>query len=286
MLDERIDRHLVALHDVEDAIRQARLFEQFREPEGRRGVAFGRLQHESVPARERHRKHPHWDHGRKVEWSNSRHYAKRLARRSDCRSLRQSRHCMLAFKQVRDAAGKLDDFHSANHFSLSVGENFAVFPGDERGQFIVMLFQQCLESKKKSRASKRRKLRPGGKAARAAETAASTSAREARATWAATSPVAGLKHIACSASTVNVLAANKVLDASGCGARRRAFLLLKFLWTWEFSIGVLKVQVALKNPFVRWIIVEVPHTFRACHDVEVIRFVAMRNDDGVIAARH
>ena len=41
-----------------------------------------------------------------------------------------------------------------------------------------------------------------------------------------------------------------------------------------------------ENPFVRWIIVEVPHTFGTCHDVEVIRFVAMRNDDGVIAARH
>ena len=154
---------------------------------------------------------------------------------------------MLAFKQVRDAAGKLDDFHSANHFSLRVGENFAVFPSDERGQFIVMLFQQCLESKKKSRASKRRKFRPRG------ESRACRGDRGVDLRGGSQGDLGGhfasgwIEDIACSASTVNVLAANKVLDASGWGARRRSFfLLLKFLWTWEFSIGVLKVQTALK----------------------------------------
>ena len=130
---------------------------------------------------------------------------------------------MLAFKQVRDAAGELDDFHSANHFSLRVGENFAVFPSDERGQFIVMLFQQCLESKKKSRASKRRKFRPRG------ESRACRGDRGVDLRGGSQGDLGGhfasgwIEDIACSASTVNVLAANKVLDASGWGARRRSF---------------------------------------------------------------
>ena len=52
----RVDRLLVAVHDREHALGQARLGEQLGQQQRRRGVLLGRLEHERVAARERDRR--------------------------------------------------------------------------------------------------------------------------------------------------------------------------------------------------------------------------------------
>jgi hypothetical protein len=58
VLEDAVHRHLVAVDDVVDALRQPGLLEQLRDQVRRRRVALGRLQHEAVAARDRDRVHP------------------------------------------------------------------------------------------------------------------------------------------------------------------------------------------------------------------------------------
>ena len=67
VLEDRVDRHLVAVHDVEDAVGEAGLLEQLRDVDRRGRVLLGRLQDERVPTRDRRRPHPHGHHRREVE---------------------------------------------------------------------------------------------------------------------------------------------------------------------------------------------------------------------------
>src|SRR4051794_2354899 len=64
VLEQRIDRLLVAMHDIEDTFRKARLEEQLSKPNRWRRSALRGLEHERVAARGRHRKHPAWHHHR------------------------------------------------------------------------------------------------------------------------------------------------------------------------------------------------------------------------------
>jgi hypothetical protein len=71
-----------------------------------------------------------------------------------------------------------------------------------------------------------------------------------------------IEDIACSASTVNVLAANRSARCERVGARRRSFFASKvFVDMGIFDQGF-KGSGGAENPFVRWIIVEVPTRFR------------------------
>ena len=79
MLEDPVDRHLVAVDDVEDAIRHARLLEQLGHVDRCGRVLLGRLEDERVPAGDRVGEHPHRDHGREVERRDAGHHAQRLA---------------------------------------------------------------------------------------------------------------------------------------------------------------------------------------------------------------
>ena len=81
MLQQRIDRILVAMHDVEHAVGQPRLGQQLGHAQGQRRVTLGGLQHKRVAARECHWKHPHRHHGRKIERRDAHAHAQRLAQR-------------------------------------------------------------------------------------------------------------------------------------------------------------------------------------------------------------
>ena len=83
MLEHRVDRDLVAVHDVEDAVRDAGLLEQLGRPDRRRRVLLGRLEHERVAAGERRRPHPHRDHRGEVERRDPGDDAERLPDRVD-----------------------------------------------------------------------------------------------------------------------------------------------------------------------------------------------------------
>ncbi len=64
---EGVDRVLVAMHDVEDAVGQSGLFQQFRGQHAGGRVLFRRFQHERVPTGQRHGRHPHRAHDREIE---------------------------------------------------------------------------------------------------------------------------------------------------------------------------------------------------------------------------
>jgi hypothetical protein len=59
VVEQRIHRHLVALHHVEHAIGQAGLLEQLGHEQRGRGVDGAGLEHKGVAAGNGHREHPH-----------------------------------------------------------------------------------------------------------------------------------------------------------------------------------------------------------------------------------
>ena len=79
VLEDAVDRHLVAVDDVEDAVRQPGLLQQLTEIDRCGRVLLGRLEDEGVPAGDGVGEHPHRHHGREVEWRDAGRHAERLA---------------------------------------------------------------------------------------------------------------------------------------------------------------------------------------------------------------
>ena len=141
MADQRVDRFLVAVDDIQYAVRKARLFEQLREQQRSRRVAFGGLEHKTIAAGNRHRKHPQRHHGRKIEGRHARHHAQRLAQRIAIDFLANV-FGILAFEHLRYAGGELHDFHTPGQLAASVGNDLAVFARNERRDPIAVPEQQ------------------------------------------------------------------------------------------------------------------------------------------------
>ena len=59
-----------------------------------------------------------------------------------------------------NAAGELHDFDSAGDFASRIGQNLAVFAGNDRGELVGMGIQQFLELEHDARATQRRGGRP------------------------------------------------------------------------------------------------------------------------------
>ena len=83
VLEDRVDRDLVSLDDVEDAVREAGLLEDLRRQDRGGRVLLGRLEQERVAARDRRRPHPHGNHHREVEGRDPRDHPERLPDRVD-----------------------------------------------------------------------------------------------------------------------------------------------------------------------------------------------------------
>ncbi len=107
VVQDRVDRQLVAVHDVEDAVGQTGLGPQPRHEVGRRGVTLAGLQHEGVAAGDRDGVHPHRDHRREVERRDAGDDAQRLAEGEHV-DVGRRLVGVLALQQLRDAAGELD----------------------------------------------------------------------------------------------------------------------------------------------------------------------------------
>ncbi len=76
---QRINGFLVAIDDIEDALRQPGLNEQFAQTHRHSGITFGWLQNEGIAAGDRGRRLPERDHRREVERRDPGHHAERLA---------------------------------------------------------------------------------------------------------------------------------------------------------------------------------------------------------------
>ena len=160
MLEQRVDRDLVAVHDVEHSVGKPRLGVQLGDEVRGRGVALGRLEHERVAARDRHRVHPHRDHGREVERGDARAHAERLAERV---GVDVGRHLVgvLALEQLRQAARVLDDLEPADHLALGVLDHLAVLGGDDPRQVVDVPLDQVAEREHHARAARERDVAPG-----------------------------------------------------------------------------------------------------------------------------
>jgi hypothetical protein len=76
--EQRVDRFLVTIDDIEHARGKSSLRHQLAEPHRHRGVALRRLEDEGIAAGERRGRLPQGDHGRKVERRDTGHDAERL----------------------------------------------------------------------------------------------------------------------------------------------------------------------------------------------------------------
>ena len=103
-----------------------------------------RLEDEGVAACERDRKHPHRHHRGEVERRDAHAYAERLAHRIRIDAA-SDLLAEFALEKMRNAARELDDLEAARHFAARIGKHLAMLRGDERGEFIGMLFDEVAE---------------------------------------------------------------------------------------------------------------------------------------------
>ena len=139
MVEQRVDGHLVAVQDVEDAVGQPGLLPQLGHRRDRRGVLLARLEDDGVAAGDGDGEEPHRHHGREVERGDDRDHAQRLADRVDVDLGRD----VLGEPALEggDAAGELDDLQAAGHLAEGVGEDLAVLRGDDRGELVRVVEQ-------------------------------------------------------------------------------------------------------------------------------------------------
>ena len=159
VVQQRVDRDLVAVDDVEDARRQPRLGVELGDEVGGGGVALGGLQHKGVAAGDRDRVHPHRHHRREVERGDAGADAERLAEGEGIDGGRDLVG-VLALQQLRDPAGELDHLEAAQDLALGVIEDLAVLGGDDPGELLDVGVEQLAEGEHHLGAAAERGLRP------------------------------------------------------------------------------------------------------------------------------
>ncbi len=160
VLQETVHGHLVAVHDVEDTVRQAGLGEQFGDPVRGRRVLLARLEHEGVAARDGDGEHPHRHHRREVERRDAGDHAERLPDRGHVHTGGDLRR-QLALQLDGDPAGKVDDLQAARDLAERVGVHLAVLGGDQRGDLVAVRVQQRPELEEDRGPLGQRGLTPG-----------------------------------------------------------------------------------------------------------------------------
>ncbi len=135
LVEDRVDRALVAVDDVEDAGRQACLDHQFGQADRHGRITLGRLQDEGVAAGDRRGEHPHRDHGREVERRDAGADADGLADRVHV-DAGAGTFGELALLQMRNADDEFADFQAAHEIALGVFDRLAVLAREDLGQLV------------------------------------------------------------------------------------------------------------------------------------------------------
>ena len=159
-VEQRVDRFLVAVDDIEHARRQPGLDQQFGKPHRHGRIALRRLEDEGIAAGERRREFPHRDHGREIERRDAGDDAERLAHRVEV-DAGAGALAVFALDQMRDAAGEFDHFEAALDVAFGVGEGLAVLGGEQPRQRVEFLLHQFEELEHDARAPLRIGRRPG-----------------------------------------------------------------------------------------------------------------------------
>ncbi len=161
MLEDAIDRDLVALHDVEDAVREPGFLQQLRGEDRGGRVLLGRLEDERVPARDRRRPHPHGHHRREVERGDACGDAERLADRVDV-DARRGLLRVRALEERREPAHELDHLEPALHLAERVGQDFAVLGREQAREILAVLDEEVVDLEEEIGALRERPRAPVG----------------------------------------------------------------------------------------------------------------------------
>ncbi len=145
MLEDGVDRLLVAVHDLEHAVGQTGLLQQIGEDQRGRRIALRRLQDEAVAARQRDRQHPQRHHRREVERGDAGDDAERLAQR-EAVDLAADLIGEITLEDLRRPRGELHDLDAARHLAQRVGQHLAVLGGDDGGKLARVAVEQIAEA--------------------------------------------------------------------------------------------------------------------------------------------
>ena len=161
MLQECVDRDLVAVDDVEDAVRYARFLQQVGREHRCGRVLLRWFQHERIAARDRGRPHPHWHHRGKVKGRDPAHDAERLANRVHV-DPRRGLLGVPALEQLGDAAAKLDHLEPAGDLTLGVAEDLAVLGRKDPSDVVFVLEDELADPEEDRRLARERHCAPRG----------------------------------------------------------------------------------------------------------------------------
>ncbi len=144
MIEQGVDYGFSAVHEVDYALGQAGLSEQFvGSLDGERN-ALGRFEDEGVAAGDGVGQKPERDHAGKIEWRDRRDYAEWLA---DHHFVDAAGHVfeVVALHHHGNAAGDFDVLDGAAPLGFGLGEGLAVFLSDDAAQFVDVIFQKLLQ---------------------------------------------------------------------------------------------------------------------------------------------
>ena len=147
-LDGRIVQqgiHLLlgTVYYLQNALGRTGFFEQFRQAHRGQRILLGRFQYKGVTAGDGHGEHPQGNHGREVERGNAGAHAKGLDPGVGVHFPRDVFNG-LAHHHGRHVGGMLYHFDAAPDIALGVVKGLAGFLGQDFGNLVVVLFQQCL----------------------------------------------------------------------------------------------------------------------------------------------
>ena len=161
MVEQRVDHFLVAVHHLEDAVGCARFLHQLGKTHGDRRIALRGLEDEGVATRDGSAEHPHRDHRREVERGDARDDAERLAHRIDVDPGARAMG-IFSLERMGDATRELDHLEPTLDVALRVGDDLAMFGGQQLGELLHVSLEQHLEVEHDARAPLRVGRCPAG----------------------------------------------------------------------------------------------------------------------------
>ena len=161
MVEQRVDDSFAAVDQVDNALRQSGLLEQFEDVAHRERHALGGLEDEGVAARDRVRQKPERDHPGKVEGHDRGDDAERLANHHFVDAARDVFE-VVALHHHGNAAGDFDVLDGAAHLGFGFAEGLAVFLGDDAADLVEVIFEQQLQLEQRLDAVFGRRAPPGG----------------------------------------------------------------------------------------------------------------------------
>ena len=159
VVEDRVDRFLVTVDDVHDAVGQARLAPQLCHGVDGRGVLLGGLDDDGVAAGDGYRHEPHRHHGREVERRDDTDNTEWLEDRVGVDAVGDV-FGEATLEQVRDTAGELDDLQATGDLTEGVRGDLAVLSGDEGGNALLVVVEQLAEGEEHLGAAGERGLAP------------------------------------------------------------------------------------------------------------------------------